>query len=135
MPAPASDKLVEVVAALIREGGRFLICQRPAHKARPLDWEFPGGKVEAGETHQQALQRECEEELGIKLSVGSLYTQLDHRYPDLLIRLSLYEARITGGQPQLREHLALRWITVDQLREQAFCPADEAILKLLEERG
>lgn len=132
MPAQPSAERVEVVAALIRDGERFLICQRPAHKARPMYWEFPGGKVEAGETHEEALRRECEEELGIDLRVGARVTQLEHRYPDVLIRLSLYEAVIQSGVPQLREHLAIRWITRAQVREQAFCPADEDILKLLE---
>ena len=120
--------MIEVVAALIREGDRMLICQRPATKKRALLWEFPGGKVEPGETPQNALIRECQEELGIQLQVGTLFTQVAHRYPDIHIRLSLYNATIAQGTPIRREHNDLRWITASEIDGYAFCPADRDIL-------
>ena len=104
--------MTEVVAALIWDGDRFLICQRPAHKARGLLWEFVGGKVESGETRQKALVRECQEELGITLDVGDVFYQVDHVYPDITIHLTLFHATIAQGTPKLLEHNDLRWITV-----------------------
>lgn len=135
MPGQHSSDWVPVVAALIRDGKRFLICQRPAHKARPLLWEFPGGKVEEGEDHAQALIRECEEELGVRLQVGKLFTQVEHRYPDIHIRLSLYEARVIAGQLTRKEHAAFAWIKAEEIRQYPFCPADEDILVLLEKQA
>lgn len=126
--------MTEVVAALIWEGGRFMICQRPAHKARGLLWEFVGGKVEPGETKEQALVRECREELGITVAVGDVFTEVTHVYPDLSVHLTLFDARIAEGKPQLLEHRELRWITPDEIDSYDFCPADEAILKEIEKR-
>lgn len=126
--------MTEVVAALIWEGPRFMICRRPAHKARGLLWEFVGGKVEPGETHAQALIRECREELAVTVDVGDLFTEVVHVYPDLTIRLSLYEATITAGTPQMLEHNDIRFITPAEIGQYDFCPADTEILKLLRER-
>lgn len=126
--------MTDVVAALIWQGDRFLACQRPAHKARGLLWEFVGGKVEPGETKEQALIRECREELNVELSVGALFTEVIHEYPDLTVRLSLFHATIARGEPQRLEHNALRWITVEEIDELAFCPADEEILTLLKQK-
>ena len=126
--------MTEVVAALIWEGETFLICQRPAHKARGLLWEFVGGKVEPGETGEQALIRECREELGVTVAVGEVFLETVHAYPDLTIRLTLYSARIAEGRPRALEHRQLRWITPEEIPEYAFCPADREILeKLLRE--
>ena len=125
--------MTEVVAALIWEGWRLMICQRPAHKARGLLWEFVGGKVEPGETKEQALVRECREELGITVAVGEVFTEVTHAYPDLTVHLTLYSARIAEGEPQLLEHNALRWITPNEIDGYAFCPADEAILAGIKE--
>lgn len=124
--------MTQVVAALIWEGDRFLICQRPAHKARGLLWEFVGGKVEPGETRPQALIREAREELGVTLSVGEIFMELDHVYPDLAIHLTLFHARIQAGTPQLLEHNDLRWITVSEIPQFPFCPADRDILLRLQ---
>ena len=123
--------MVEVVAALIREGERFLICQRPAHKARGLLWEFVGGKVEPGETGPQALVRECREELGIELAVGEVFMDVVHAYPDITVHLTLYNAAVAAGEPVLLEHNALAWITAEQIPLYPFCPADGEILKKL----
>lgn len=121
----------EVVAALIWDGERFLICQRPAHKARGLLWEFVGGKVEPGETKEQALIRECREELAVTLSVGGVFMDVDHEYPDLHVHLTLFNASIRQGTPQMLEHNDIRWITPGEIPQYEFCPADEAILKRL----
>lgn len=120
--------MTEVVAALIRQGERFLICQRPAHKARGLLWEFVGGKVEPGETKEQALKRECMEELGIVLSVGERFMEVVHAYPDLTVHLTLFHAAIASGEPQLLEHNDMRYILVDEIPQYDFCPADTEIL-------
>ena len=123
--------MVQVVAALIWREDRFLICQRPADKARGLLWEFVGGKVEEGETPEEALVRECREELGISLAVDDVFMELEHTYPDITILLTLYNARILSGEPQKLEHNDIRWITPEEIDDYAFCPADEDILKNL----
>ncbi|HIS52236.1 MAG TPA: (deoxy)nucleoside triphosphate pyrophosphohydrolase [Candidatus Onthomonas avicola] len=126
--------VTEVVAALIGRDGQFLICQRPAHKARALLWEFVGGKVEPGETKEQALVRECREELGVTVRVGEVFLEVTHAYPDLTVHLTLFRAAITEGTPLRLEHNDLRWITAAEIPRYDFCPADEVILqKLMEE--
>ena len=120
--------MVEVVAALIWNKDRFMICQRPAHKARGLLWEFVGGKVEPGETMQQALVRECREELGIIISVGEVFMEVTHRYPDITVHLTLFNAVVAEGVPQKLEHNDIRWITPGQIPQFDFCPADVEIL-------
>lgn len=125
--------MTDVVAALIWHGNRFLACQRPAHKARGLLWEFVGGKVEPGETMEQALVRECKEELDIEIRVGELFMEVIHEYPDLTVRLSLFNATIANGAPRLLEHNDLRWITTAQIDDLEFCPADEEILERLKQ--
>ena len=117
----------EVVAGLIRDGERILICQRPANKARGLLWEFPGGKVEAGESKREALVRECREELGVTLNVGDVYAELTHEYPDMTVRLTLFEARIGEGVPRNIEHADVKWIKPEEITEYPFCPADKEI--------
>ena len=123
--------MTDVVAALIWDGDRFLACQRPAHKKRGLLWEFVGGKVEPGETKQQALIRECYEELAVEIQPGEVFMEVVHEYPDLLVRLTLFNAVIVSGTPQLLEHHDIRWITVDQIDQLDFCPADRDILSKL----
>ena len=125
--------MTEVVAALVWQGDRFLICQRPAHKARGLLWEFVGGKVEPGETAQQALIRECREELDITVDVGEVFMDVVHAYPDLTVHLTLFHATIAEGTPRLLEHNDLRWITPQETGDYPFCPADVEILKKIRE--
>lgn len=127
--------MTEVVAALIWDGNKFMACQRPAHKARGLQWEFVGGKVEPGETKAQALIRECREELGVTVSVGKVFLDVVHEYPDLTVHLTLFHAIITQGTPQKLEHHDIRWITVEEIDQYEFCPADEEILNRLRERN
>lgn len=124
-----SAGVVEVVAALIWDKDRFLICQRPANKARGLLWEFVGGKVEKGETKAQALVRECEEELAITVDPRDVFTEVTHEYPDITVHLTVLNCGILRGQPQLLEHNDLKWITPDEIKNYDFCPADEEILK------
>lgn len=124
--------MTEVVAALIWRGDRFLACQRPAHKARGLLWEFVGGKVEPGETKEEALIRECREELGVTLSVGEVFMEVTHTYPDLTVHLTLFQAAIQAGEPQKLEHQDLRWITREEIGQYPFCPADQVILERLQ---
>ncbi len=123
--------ITDVVAALIWEEDRFMICQRPAHKARGLLWEFVGGKVESGESMEEALIRECREELDIELSVGDVFMQVVHEYPDLHVRLTLFHATIREGKPKMLEHNDIQWITPAQIPEYDFCPADVEILERL----
>ena len=123
----------EVVAALIWDENRFLACQRPAHKARGLLWEFVGGKVEPGETKEQALIRECREELAVTVAVQDVFMEVDHVYPDLTVHLTLFNASIADGIPQKIEHNDLRWMTVEEIDQYPFCPADEEILRSLKE--
>lgn len=125
----SENKIVEVSAAFIREGDKFMICQRPAGKARGMLWEFVGGKREPGETGEEALVRECREELGVKVSVQGVFTALTHVYPDITVRLTLYHARIEEGKVQRLEHNDIRFITPAEIDEYAFCPADEEILE------
>ena len=125
--------MTEVVAALIWQGNKFMICQRPANKARALLWEFVGGKVEPGETKEQALIRECQEELAVTLSVGDAFMDVLHEYPDLTVHLILFNATIAEGEPQKLEHNDIQWIMPSEIPNYAFCPADEEILeKILE---
>jgi 8-oxo-dGTP diphosphatase len=119
--------MTEVVAALIWDGERFLICQRPENKARGMLWEYVGGKVEPGETKQEALIRECHEELGITISVGDVFMDVVHEYPDITVHLTLFHAKITEGTIQLLEHNAVAWITPDEIPDYSFCPADKEI--------
>lgn len=121
--------MTEVVAALIWDKDKFMICQRPAHKARGLLWEFVGGKVELGETKEQALIRECREELAVTLSVGNVFMDVVHEYPDLTVHLTLFNAAILEGIPKKLEHNDIKWIAPSEIFNYDFCPADKEILK------
>ena len=121
--------MVEVVAAFVWDNNKFMICQRPAHKARAFLWGFVGGKVESGETKEQALIRECQEELAITLSVGNVFMDVVHEYPDITVHLTLFNATIAKGIPQKLEHNDIRWITPNEIPQYEFCPADEEILR------
>ena len=125
--------ITEVVAALIWRGERFLACQRPAHKARGLLWEFVGGKVEPGETREQALVRECREELDVTVVPGEVFMEVVHEYPDLTVHLTLFHAALPEGEPKALEHNDLRWITVQEIDPLSFCPADEVILERMKQ--
>lgn len=121
--------MVEVVAGLIWKDGKFMICQRPENKARALLWEFVGGKVEKGESREDALIRECKEELDIVVKPLDVFCIVDHVYPDITIRLVLFNAEIVWGEPKLIEHADLKWISANEIDNYEFCPADKEILE------
>ncbi|MGI6751389.1 MAG: (deoxy)nucleoside triphosphate pyrophosphohydrolase [Anaerovoracaceae bacterium] len=123
--------MTEVVAAIIWDNDRFMICQRPAHKTRPLLYEFVGGKVELGEDKEQALIRECKEEIDVIIDVGEVFMDVNHEYPDMNVHLTLFNATICSGVPKKLEHNDIRWIKVDEISEYEFCPADKEILDRL----
>mgnify|MGYP003290696449 CR=1 FL=1 len=125
--------MVQVVAALIRKGEKFMIFQRPSTKTRAYQWEFVGGKVESGESLEEALIRECREETGVTVKVGSIFAEVDHVYPDISIHLTLFNAEIVDGEPQKLEHNDIRCITPDEIPQYNFCPADDEILKKIAE--
>ena len=120
--------ITEVVAALIWNGDRFLACQRPKDKARGLLWEFVGGKVEPGETKEDALIRECFEELAIHVIPNGIFMDVFHTYPDILVHLTVYNTIISQGEPICLEHNALQWILPKEIDLYDFCPADVEIL-------
>lgn len=127
--------MTDVVAALIWDNNRFLACQRPANKARALLWEFVGGKVEPGESREEALVRECREELSVTVKPLDVFMEVTHEYPDLTVHLILYNAQITDGTIQLLEHNDARWITPEEIPQYSFCPADKEILERIMERN
>ena len=124
--------MTEVAAALIWNGDRFMICRRPENKARGLLWEFPGGKLELGETAQEALLRECMEELDVVLNVGELFLDVTYSYPDMDVHLSLFNSTIASGHVKKLEHEDICWITKEEIPNYDFCPADAGILAKLQ---
>ena len=126
--------MTEVVAALIWDGDKFMACQRPANKARGLLWEFVGGKVEPGEAKEEALIRECREELDVTVAVEDVFMEVTHEYPDLTVHLTLFHAKIVEGVPKKLEHNDIRWLTAEEIDRFPFCPADEEILERLKQK-
>ncbi len=130
-----TNKIIKVVAALIRnDEGEFLICQRPQNKTRALLWEFVGGKVEYGETLEQALVRECHEELAIIVKPTQIFHQVTHAYDDITVHLTLFLTTITQGTPQKLEHNDIQWVTPSQMQNYDFCPADYTILQKIQQQ-
>jgi len=121
--------MTDVVTALIWRGDEFLICLRPPDKPNPLRWEFVGGKAEKGESLEDALKRECREELDVEIKVNDIFAETDHEYPDITIHLTLFNAEIVSGEPKMLVHSDLKWITPDRIPEFNFCPADKDILE------
>jgi len=123
--------MTDVVAALIWDKDRFLACQRPANKARALLWEFVGGKVEHGESFEDALIRECREELGITIKPLDVFMEVIHKYPDITVHLVLFNAQIVEGEITLFEHNDARWLLPSEIPQYSFCPADKEILEAI----
>jgi 8-oxo-dGTP diphosphatase len=122
-------KRVQVVAAVIRRGGRILVTRRHGHAERGGQWEFPGGKVEPGEAEPEALAREIREELGCEIRVGPLLARTEHRYPDLHVELAFYECTLPeGAEPTLLGAAAMDWAEAGRLAEYDFCEADRPVL-------
>lgn len=128
--------MLEVVAALVigEDDRRFLLCRRPENKARGGQWEFLGGKVEAGETKAQAIVRECREEIGVEIAPLEELLSVTHEYPELTVHLTLIRARIVSGRITLYEHQDARWVTAAQAEEFDLCPADRELLHLIRDR-
>ena len=121
--------MVDVVAALVWKDGKIMICQRPTWKARALLWEFVGGKVENGESLEDALIRECKEEIGVEVKVGDLYADVYHTYPDIDIHLFFFNCTLNGEEPKKLEHNDVRWVEPSTLTDYDFCPADKDLIK------
>lgn len=122
------------MAALIADPadpGRYLVQQRLPGESRALMWEFPGGKVEQGETDEQALVRECREELAVDLAVGDRLWSTRHTYPDLTVELVLYRAKIVAGTPTPLGAHEIRFLTPEQMKALPFCEADIPLLEEL----
>ena len=126
--ALAEPRLVRVVAALIARGDHLLIQQRPAGSARAGLWEFPGGKREAGETDEQALARECHEELGVTVVVGPRLWQGEHAYEDLVVSLALFGCLLADGEPRPLCDQRLLWADRKRLADYPFVAADVPLL-------
>ncbi|RXK84987.1 (deoxy)nucleoside triphosphate pyrophosphohydrolase [Chlorobaculum sp. 24CR] len=118
----------DVVCAIIERDGRFLIARRPAGKHLARKWEFPGGKVEAGESEAEALDRELLEELGVRVEILDRLTPVEHSYSDRSLRLIAFRCRIAAGVPDAGEHEELRWIEIGEADAFDFPEADLPIL-------
>jgi 8-oxo-dGTP diphosphatase len=119
-----------VVAALIVKDGQVLICQRTAQQAMPLKWEFPGGKIEAGEAEEAALRRELEEELGINAAIGSKITTIRHNYPNGgVVELSFFVVEEFAGEIENRIFHDVQWASKEALPTYDFLEADVALVK------
>lgn len=130
-PAPTARRQLLVVAALLEQEGRVLVAQRRADQAQPLAWEFPGGKVEPGESPSQALVREIEEELACSIEVGAVVDVAFFAYDSFDLIMPVYRATIRAGVPVARQVAAVAWITRAQLPSLAFTPADLPLARRL----
>ena len=126
-------KTVHVVAAVIRDGDRVFATQR-GYGEHKDGWEFPGGKIEPGETPQQALVREIREELDTLVRVGELLTTVEHDYPAFHLSMQCFLCEIAAGTPLLREHEAARWLKAEELDSVAWLPADRPVAALIREQ-
>jgi 8-oxo-dGTP diphosphatase len=131
MAGPTSTRPIRVVAAVIAREGRYLITQRRPTAVLPLLWEFPGGRVEPGETDADALRREVMHRLAVEVKVGSLISFVSHPYERYTVDLHLYECTIVQGEPAEQNVLAFRWATSAEFDRYAFTPADEISMSKL----
>ncbi len=126
---PEKRRIIDVVGAVIRDGDRILLAQRPEGKSQAGLWEFPGGKIEPGETPEEALIRECREELAILIEEPRELTSVVHRYPEKTVHLILMECRLACGEiPVPQEHQQVVWVPQDGLADMDLCPADRELL-------
>ena len=125
-------RIIDVAAGLVFRRGELLITQRRAQTHLGGLWEFPGGKVEPGESLEQCLIRELREELGIEVCVGTLIESLTHAYPEKSVRLHFYRCDWLSGEPQLLGCADFKWIRAKQLKDFHFPPADERLLDKLQ---
>ena len=125
-------QMIEVVGAIIKDGDRYLVGRRAANKSQGGLWEFMGGKIEPGETPEQALARECREELDLEIENARIVDSVIHEYPEKTIRLTLIECTVKAGSvPRAIEHQDIRWVTVAEMDEMPFCPADRDLIPVL----
>jgi 8-oxo-dGTP diphosphatase len=124
-------RTIRVVAAVIEREGSYLITQRRPAAVLPLLWEFPGGRVEEGETDAAALKREVRHRLGVEIDVGQLISFVSHPYEKYVVDLYLYECHITGGEPAPLAVHAFKWVTSAEFDQHPFTPADEASMNKL----
>ena len=128
----AVRRIIEVVGAIIKDGDRYLVGQRPANKAQGGMWEFMGGKIEPGETPEQALARECREELALEIENEHIIDSVVHEYPEKTIHLTLISCSPkSGSNPKALEHQQIRWVTRDEMDAIDFAPADNECLNLI----
>jgi 8-oxo-dGTP diphosphatase len=131
-PATSNEqRVIEVSAALVFHGGKLLITQRHAKAHLGGLWEFPGGKREAGETFEQCLIREIREELGVEISVGKLFEELTHDYPEKSVHLKFFICELLSGEPQPLDCAAVKWIEQTELAHFEFPAADAQLLEKL----
>ena len=123
-------RIIEVVGAIIRDGDRYLVGQRAANKAQGGLWEFMGGKIEPGETPEQALARECREELDLEIEDEHIIDSVIHDYPEKTIRLTLISCSPKSGSvPKALEHQQIRWVTRSEMDALDFAPADRELIR------
>ena len=120
-----------MVAAVIEQGGRYLITQRRPSAVLPLLWEFPGGRVEEGESDATALKREVRFRLGVSVQAGKLMSYVSHPYDRYVVELYLYEGRLVEGEPSAVNVSDFRWVASDDFDAYPFTPADEASMTKL----
>ena len=124
--------MIHVSAAIIKnETGEILICQRGKGGVCEYLWEFPGGKLEPGETSEECLVRECRVELGIEIMVQELFAQTTYAYPEITIAFSFFRAKLVKGEPKAEVHESIKWVLPVELKFYEFCPADVAVVEKL----
>lgn len=123
---------IQVAAAILYQEGKILICRRAAGQESCAGlWEFPGGKLEPGESPEQCVRRECQEELGVSIQIQELVARANHKYPEREVELVFYSAIILAGVPVSRVHSEIRWVAPQDLDVLAFCPADKELIQKL----
>ena len=123
--------MLHVTAGIVRENNRILICQRNAQGDLPLLWEFPGGKLEEGETLEECLVRECREELEVDIRITGKYAETEYEYPNQRIAFTFFDAEIIDGEICAKVHNDIKWVQIEELKDHSFCPADIEIVEAL----
>lgn len=127
------EKITQVTAAILRQDRKILICQRDDSGSCPLLWEFPGGKQEEGESLEECLVRECQEELGVAIQVGEVFAETRYTYGDKEMCFTFFEGRIIKGELQKTVHRDTRWVRAEELGQYEFCPVDVEVAERLGE--
>mgnify|MGYP001026884927 CR=1 FL=1 len=124
-------KQIEVVAAIIKKDDKFFCAQRADKGELSKKWEFPGGKIELGETHQEALVREIKEELDTEIKVGDFIVTVQHEYNSFILTMHCYECCVISGSLNLTEHIDCKWLTLAEMKEYDFAEADIPVIDKL----